>query len=365
MNTTERKIKELQKKAQTKAACKAIEEAKKAKKEQRESKNGKIFNYAIIDHVNSIEHGLGDAYKKVYKMIKEDHYKMNETCYKIKDVCYMVSPYTNHISKKFKTWIRHNKNPEKVYLICENMRNADAKYAYNCWAERGIEVEVIEADPIKLEDGTNPDNDRKTAMTWAKALGETFEAPIKRDYQELNSPDLYQERPDRKLYENNPLTGNHITGTWHKGETMTNKQSRIARDWQIKDFIKKYEIYKEKGYLTECLDIDYTICPKCGKPVKHNFWHEFRCSCGYQTCTDEEWEHPNPLKYLEDIKEEYDTYNKLPMQETITKETTYTQYIKTLRTKGTAERKPTYSEYKLVFKSLYPNTECIHHILNK
>ena len=253
-------------------------------------------NYCIIDHVNSIsgekvkdENGkikdvlLGELYEAAYRAAKEDNFTYNST-FTMKKFCRALNNCTNP-SKQYKMWVRDNFYPRKVYLICDNITNYDARYAYKLWTDRKVDVMVIQADQnskyfsYKATDDIN----RKVANTWSNAIGWSSEIPIYRAVKE-NNIDLYSVGNKSKRQEliTRGVKVSKITTKANKflienRAVVTDKETKnIARNviWKHKAGIlnkkyidlvdDKYEIKKTRT--TYMLEMDQTICECCGKP---------------------------------------------------------------------------------------------------
>lgn len=261
-----------------------------------------ITNYAMIDHVGSLEwtpefmgckvvaKTLGEdkmktlnrvVYTTVNSMIKADGF---EKVFTVKECAKLESPFAKEITSKMKTRIRYIKNPKKVYLICNNAEDSNVKYAEKIWTDRGIDVKIIEVNPFekthKIDTDGSYDKKRRIAEIWANALGWSFSAPITRIQQE-NSIDNYSKRSDHDELIARGET--HVTKVSSRPESFLLQQRVIASDAEIDAFIEHYMYYQKivksgQMKLSELLEPNWSVCPHCGKPIR---LHEGNGECPY------------------------------------------------------------------------------------
>lgn len=298
-------------------------------------------DYCIIDHVNSIEgNGLSDVYDAAYTKAKEDGFSYKET-YSMKKFCQALNHCKNP-SKEYKTFVRNHYFPKKVYLICNDINNYDAKYAYNCWKKRNIDIMVIQADQFgrqyKFNNFTDNRN-RKIAETWQHAIGWEFEVPISRMSMN-NNIDIYaigNKEKRKELIEG----GVKVTKITTRTDKFQRSNTAIASDKTINRMVyhtvweKKNELFNEtiqngnglykfndieetKGMLKErpisFLDIDTVICTCCGKPrPQYNHKNRFQEYTDKIICPNCEAEFESDgyefVPYYEDnYNDEFDIY---------------------------------------------------------
>ena len=172
-------------------------------------------DYCIIDHIGSLESDvvMKKAYSIAYSLTQHP-----KTTYTMKKFCQMLSrnPETK-VSDKQKNFVRFNKHPEQVILICsvsngiwnEHTKefelddpNADydrisgkIKWIAEKWAERSDSVTIIACNDTTVEvRSMNEEHPewfsckdpvdsiyRRCANIWSRALGWQFSAPLYRD----------------------------------------------------------------------------------------------------------------------------------------------------------------------------------------
>lgn len=263
-------------------------------------------NYCIIDHVNSIsgkkikENGkikdvlLGEVYGAAYQAANEDHFSYQQI-YTMKKFCKTLNNSPNP-SKKYKTWVRNNFYPKKVYLICDNISNYDAKYAYKLWTDRGVDCMVIQAEQFNRKYKFNNTNsiETKVSETWGSAVGWTFSAPLTRLSNE-NNIDTYatgnserrKELIERGVKVTKVTTRADKFQMYNKVLATNEERKDAARNiiWKHKVGIlpkmfidledDKYGIKKTR--VTYILEPDEVICECCGLPRNiHNHKNKFQ-----------------------------------------------------------------------------------------
>lgn len=297
--------------------------------------------YCIIDHVNSIDEGsLGDVYDAAYAAAKKDGFSYKES-YTMKKFCKALNNCKDP-SKEYKTFIRNHYFPKKVYLICNDIDNYDARYAYNCWSKRNVDIMVIQADQIarqyKFDNFTNNRN-RKIAETWRSAIGWEFEAPISR-IPTNNNIDMYaigNKEKRKELIDK----GVKVTKVTTKTDKFQRSNTAIASDKTVNRMVyhtvweRKHELFNEtiqngnglykfndieekqgiqKERPTSFLDIDTVICTCCGRPrPQYNHKNRFQEYTDKIICPNCEAEFESNgyefVPYYEDnYNDEFDTY---------------------------------------------------------
>lgn len=251
-------------------------------------------NYAIIDHVGSIETDVRVAYSKVFTKANGEGYN-KDNLFTMKKVCMMESPFAKEITDKMKYRIRYQKNPNKVYFICPEV-NFYVEREIVKWTDRDIPVRVFEIDRNREYDYETffdthqysfHDNrmsvNRRLAEMWAPAFGYQFSAPISRIDREMNAENFCK-RPDHDELVASGET--HFTKPFTNEETFLEMNCCIATDSEIKEFRKYLDEYLaftnctidtkvgasfgsvsgDTSALAEYLDPDYIICETCKRP---------------------------------------------------------------------------------------------------
>ena len=225
-------------------------------------------DYAIIDQIGSFdeERNVEVIYKRFFEIATKEGFKNNT--FTMKKFCQKNwksrQALTNEKLKALKWAMRNEKNPAKVYILCEEYTQ-DAKYAAEKWADRGVVTEVFvfaDKEQFFIELPTFADGEipwkRRLCQIWGPALGWTFSAPIWRDT-EINSLDNYMERKDRKELLANAATATHITKTYHTKETFLRHNREICPDEEINEKIELWMTARENRLLSEMLEIDWTL----------------------------------------------------------------------------------------------------------
>lgn len=225
-------------------------------------------NYAIIDQIGSFDENrnVKKIYKRFFEIASEEGFAKNT--YTMKKFCEKNwkgrKEMSNEKLKSMKWAMRNDKNPAKVYLLCEEYTK-DAKYAAEKWADKGVVTEVFvfsEKEHFFLElpmfaDGEIPWK-RRLCQIWAPALGWTFSAPIWRETNQ-NSLDNYMERQDRKELMENTATASHITKTYHTREAFLKHNREICPEEEIDEKVKEWFLARDNKLLKEMLEIDWII----------------------------------------------------------------------------------------------------------
>lgn len=313
-----------------------------------------IANYCIIDHVNSLSGGiykrdekgrlkdtlLSELYDAAYRQAEEDGFEFEQR-YTMKKFCKALNGSPSP-SKKYKTWVRRTYFPKKVYLICDSIDNYDAKYAYKCWADRKVDVMVIQANTEMLKykyHNFTEDRNRKVAETWSSAIGWEFETPLYRTSKE-NNLDIYavgnkekrQElinrnvkvtkvtsRTDKFIYYNSAIVPDNKVSNmvyhavWEKHQGLYDETIQNGNGIYKYNDTEEYDgIMKERP--TSFLDIDTVICACCGRPrPQYNYKDRFQNITNKIICPNCEAEFDSDgfefVPYFEDnYNDEFDTY---------------------------------------------------------
>lgn len=282
-----------------------------------------ITKYAIIDHVGTLTTTENKRiYKKVYTQAKADEL----SAYTLKKVCMADSPYAREVTSKMKYRARYQKNPTKVYLICDTL-DSTAESVMQIWESRNIPVEIfevngfIETHELDIEGKYNIR--RRLADITAPAFGYTFSAPPIRVQNEI-VPDNFCKRPDHdKMVASNET---HFTKPYTSNEVFLEMNRCIAPKKEIDKYIDEYlfpileftgcnietrlgkdfgAILGDTDALQEYLDIDYTICKCCGHFRRiHNHKDKFQNFSKFAICTNCEAEYEDDsiecMPYYED-----------------------------------------------------------------
>lgn len=288
-------------------------------------------DYCIIDHIGSLESDV--VMKKAYS-IAYSLTQYPKTTYTIKRFCQMLSrnPETK-VSDKQKNFVRFNKHPEQVILICsvsngiwnEHTKefelddpNADydrisgkIKWIAEKWAERSDSVTIIACNDTTVEvRSMNEEHPewfsckdpvdsiyRRCANVWSRALGWQFSAPLYRDNASEIDVMKYK-RSDAKLFKDQP--GAHVTKTNHSPASYLNSKALASED-ECREFFNYYKYLKLAGILEESLEPDYMICPECGRPMRRTAEDCDWCNYHQDAAkVDTFWEDSFHIYYTED-----------------------------------------------------------------
>lgn len=273
-----------------------------------------ITTYAIIDHVNSLTSADSKKmYDQVYAQAKADKL----TAYTMKKACLMDSPYAREVTNKMKYRIRYQKNPTKVYFICDHVDESVEKIL-SIWTTRGIEVQVFEAHPLIAY--SKDSALRRVAEVWGTPIGWLFSAPITRIQRE-NNLELYIKRHDHDMLVASGET--HITKVSTRCESFITQQRATATDEEIACFVTDLQgraklaggwIDTDPQSSTFCcfmdgdiytmnalMEVDYEVCPKCRKPRRIRAGQPM---CQY--CSEELFDEEPIVTYYDDSFEESD-----------------------------------------------------------
>ncbi len=293
-----------------------------------QEKSNKITDYAIIDHIGSLENE--DMVKKAYRLAYSLVPKGRKT-YTIKQICLLYNQRIKDM-KKMKNAMRMQRHPEQVVLITSNMHSA--KWAIRQWTEKVNDITVIHFDSsesfeiLKLEDidptltqqweiNNESLRKRRCAEIWGDALGYIFSAPIFPTEPEI-AIDMHNRRPNLKDLNDSAIDWKFALDTdwkveshtrhfdekeqiwkeeieydidnspeWkkyrtniHKPTTRTDKYRRykaIASDAEIDEFFQFYKFVYANNCIEDFLVEDYSLCPHCGRPV-YNKTEDDRCT---------------------------------------------------------------------------------------
>ena len=261
-----------------------------------------ITRYAIIDHIGSLTTSENKhIYKRVYTRAKQDEI----TAYTVKKICLAESPYAREVTSAMKYRIRYQKNPTKVYIVCDKV-DANVEHVEKIWESRGITCEIFEANGFiqthKIDiDGLASIN-RRLAEIWSPAFGYSFSAPITRIQRE-NNIENFSKRPDHDAMVASGET--HFTKPFTSAETFLEMNRCVATDAEIREFRRYLDAYLTltgctietkvgstfgavSGNITalkDYLNPDYIICDSCKRPMRV---HTGDCECPHCRTTFEE-----------------------------------------------------------------------------
>lgn len=251
-------------------------------------------NYVVIDQVGVIGQYMDNtkkkedpygvsrnaimakAWDKVNARIAEEN-RMNKgvegfvppTKLTMKKLCKTISPYAKEVTQDMKTYVRYNKHPKKVYILCDTY-NSKVKFVEKQWHNNGVFTEVIEMEERTLHISSKEGSKyRECANTWAAALGWRFDAPLYRDENEVRSVEDYvignkQFRQD--LQASNPDV--KLTKITQDAKKTQVKFAEVASEEECIKFFNYYSWIKDNGLLNDYLDTGYKLCPHCGMPIK-------------------------------------------------------------------------------------------------
>lgn len=285
-----------------------------------------ITNYAIIDHVGSIDEADLSVYKKIYIKAKREGFEKNKSLFTMKKVCLADSPYARQVTDKMKYRVRYQKNPQKVYFICPTL-DFRCECEVKKWHDRGIPVRVFEVlgnaeydykdffDTHQIDVDGKASINRRIAEIWAPAVGYSFSAPIYR-IQRDNNIENFTKRSDHDDLVKAGET--HYSKPYTSAETFLTMNRCVATDEEIKEFRQYLDnlllltdcridtkvgasfgsVSGNTSALQEFLDIDYIICETCKRPMKKKF------GVGHCThCSSEIDERDWLVPYVEDASD--------------------------------------------------------------
>jgi len=253
----------------------------------------KNTNYAIIDHIGSLE--SNDVMKACYKLAYDLSNK--KATYTMKGFCQKISRNPNtKVSDKQKNFVRFNKHPEEVVLIC-NEFNTKAQWLADVWAEKVDKLTIIEATTMEvytLEDihpewfhlNCTDSIYRRCANIWSKALGWQFSAPLYIDRDVNTSESFIRNQLTLQQFAKSYIDyecPNHDTpvlrytdkeqkdlSKFSKVATNPNsylKTKAVASEDECKQFFEHYKWLQQNGLLADSLEAGYQLCPHCGRPI--------------------------------------------------------------------------------------------------
>ena len=267
----------------------------------------------------------------------------------MKGFCQKISRNPNtKVSDKQKNFVRFNKHPEEVVLICNDF-NTNAQWIADIWAEKVDKLTVIEASTMEtysLEDIhpewfaehylTENSIYRRCANIWANALGWSFSAPLYRESKENNTENYTKnkallERVTVQFDEYSLLNTEKMPkeyfkrkdgsttfrykpedGVFHYNRAVKNDTSKaskistrpesflnsraIASEEECKAFFEHYKWLQQNHMLADSLEPGYEFCPGCGRPI-------------FETAEDCDWceyHREAPLNYTTFYEDSYD-----------------------------------------------------------
>lgn len=262
--------------------------------------DGTLTHYALIDHVGKFEphttfrdlrnnsdkvfnvtkrtdkETLFDAFNSlVYYEVKQhlitDYKYTKANIFTVKQAVQNESDNPNcEPSQAQKNWIRQTKNPTKVIVLCDSIKDKNAQSAYQQWTNRGIDTELVEVTPYEQDkqfyetDDLIAQEKRTLAKYFSGAMYYSFSAQIDRDAT-VNAIDIYSARSDYKTLKSQGV--DHLTKVSSKPTSYLEYSKRIASDKEINDFYKYFmAIYEDRRFnLADFFDIDYRFCdnPSC------------------------------------------------------------------------------------------------------
>lgn len=231
----------------------------------------KNTNYCIIDHIGSLE--SNEVMKACYKLAFEISEK--KATYTMKGFCQKISRNPNtKVSDKQKNFVRFNKHPEEVVLICNDF-NTSAQWIADIWAEKTNKLTVIEASTMEiltLEDIhpewfaehylTENSIYRRCANIWANALGWSFSAPLYRD-NKINATENFIR---------NNAAASKVKDKDDLSKIATRPESylrtkAVASEEECKQFFNHYRFLQQNDMLADSLEPGYELCPHCHRPI--------------------------------------------------------------------------------------------------
>ena len=238
--------------------------------------NEKIYRYTVIDQIGSINDDAirSLAWKRAYKLTSNP----KET-YTLSGVIRESNGYSKNatVSQKQKSFFRNNLIPDQVIVIVRYV-NRYNKWIIDTWAEKVDDLLIIEAeygDVISFNEykpGLFSQKDwemnrlRRMALIWSRPLGWYFDKPIVLD-PVPNDITGRQARPDRKKMIELQGSSDHVSKIASSPESYRLSKSVVSEE-ELKAFAQHYTMLYRRGELADDLDIDYTLCPVCGRPVR-------------------------------------------------------------------------------------------------
>lgn len=250
--------------------------------------NETISRYTVIDQIGSIDDDVirSLAWKRAYKLTSNP----KET-YTLSNVIRESNGWRNYceVSQKSKSFFRNSLIPDQVIVIVRYV-NRYNKWIIDTWAEKVDDLIVIEAeygDVLTFDEykpGLFSQKDwemnrlRRMALIWARPLGWYFDKPIVLD-PVPNDITGRQARPDRKKMIELQGSSDHVSKIASSPESYRLSKSVVSEE-ELKAFAQHYTMLYRRGELADDLDIDYTLCPKCGRPVRtvRNVYEDTQCN---------------------------------------------------------------------------------------
>lgn len=250
--------------------------------------NETISRYTVIDQIGSIDDDVirSLAWKRAYKLTSNP----KET-YTLSGVIRESNGWSKNatVSKKSKSYFRNNLIPDQVIVIVRYVTKYN-KWIIDTWAEKVEDLVVIEAeygDVLTFNEykpGIFSQKDwemnrlRRMALIWARPLGWYFDRPIVLDPLP-NDITGRQARPDRKKMIELQGSSDHVSKIASSPENYRLSKSVVSEE-ELKAFAQHYTILYRRGELADDLDIDYTLCPVCGRPVRtvRNVYEDTQCN---------------------------------------------------------------------------------------
>lgn len=250
----------------------------------------KLTNYAIIDHIGSMTNTeLTNTYNEAYLMAGALGYNKTN-CFTMKKVCQLSSPNAQAITDKQKIWVRTNKHPKIVILVCPEMYDA-VKNAESLWRKNDVYVHLVIANQPEYDFGLDYHNIsiyRHCAMIWGNAIGWEFSAPLMRETNIRVADINYIPRFDRKKLLARGMSTNDLTKITSDPEKYLDEKHSIASEDECKAFFQHYRWLYENNLLAESLEPDYELCPSCGRPIRINVTHNTICDyCDTEVSSEE------------------------------------------------------------------------------
>ena len=250
--------------------------------------NETISRYTVIDQIGSIDDDVirSLAWKRAYKLTSNP----KET-YTLSGVIRESNGWSKNatVSQKSKSYFRNNIIPDQVIVIVRYV-NRYNKWIIDTWAEKVDDLVVIEAeygDVLTFNEykpGLFNQKDwemnrlRRMALIWARPLGWYFDKPIVLD-PVPNDITGRQARPDRKRMIELQGSSDHVSKIASSPESYRLSKSVVSEE-ELKAFAQHYTMLYRRGELADDLDIDYTLCPVCGRPVRtvRNVYEDTQCN---------------------------------------------------------------------------------------
>lgn len=250
--------------------------------------NESITKYTVIDQIGSIDDDVirSLAWKRAYKLTSNP-----EETYTLSAVIRESNGWSRDatVSQKSKSYFRNNIIPDQVIVIVRYV-NKYNKWIIDSWAEKVDDLVVIEAeygDVLTFNEykpGLFSQKDwemnrlRRMALIWARPLGWYFDKPIVLD-PVPNDITGRQARPDRKRMIELQGSSDHVSKIASSPESYRLSKSVVSEE-ELKEFAQHYTMLYRRGELADDLDIDYTLCPRCGRPVRtvRNIYEDTQCN---------------------------------------------------------------------------------------